>query len=53
MKFNELRRKLERDGWYIVRTKKHHIYAHPTKPGEIAVGKHGREEVPKALYKVS
>lgn len=27
--------------------KKHHIYAHPTKPGEIAVGKHGSEEVAK------
>jgi len=46
MKFNELRKKLEKDGWYIIRTKKHHIYAHPTKPGEIPVGKHGNEEVP-------
>lgn len=46
MKFSELYRKLHRDGWYIERTKKHHVYAHPTKPGKIMVGKHGSEEVP-------
>jgi len=47
MKFSELCRKLERDGWYIERTAKHHIYAHATKPGKIPVGKHGSDEVPK------
>jgi predicted RNA binding protein YcfA (HicA-like mRNA interferase family) len=46
MKFSELRRKLERDGWYIKRTTGHHIYVHPSKPGEIPVGKHGSKEVP-------
>ncbi|MGN6492971.1 MAG: type II toxin-antitoxin system HicA family toxin [Agriterribacter sp.] len=35
MKFSELQRRLERDGWYIERTKGHHIYAHPIKPGKI------------------
>ena len=47
MKFSELRRKLERDGWYIERTAKHHIYVHRVKPGKIPVGKHSSEEVPK------
>ena len=47
MKFSELQRRLEKDGWYIERTKKHHIYVHPAKPGKIPVGKHGSDEIPK------
>lgn len=31
MKFNELYRKLEKAGWYVSRTKKHHIYKHNEK----------------------
>ncbi len=46
MKFSELYKILEKDGWYIKRTKKHHVYAHPLKKGEIMVGKHKSEEVP-------
>jgi predicted RNA binding protein YcfA (HicA-like mRNA interferase family) len=46
MKFSELHRLLKKDGWFIERTAKHHIYSHPTKPGKIPVGKHDREEVP-------
>jgi len=46
MKFSELQRKLERDGWYVKRINKHHIYVHPTKPGEIPIGKHSAQEVP-------
>jgi predicted RNA binding protein YcfA (HicA-like mRNA interferase family) len=39
---------LENNGWYILRTKKHHIYVHPTKKGlPIPVGKHPSEEVKK------
>jgi len=45
MKFSELYKILEKDGWYIERTKKHHIYAHPSKSGKIPVGKHTSEEV--------
>lgn len=45
MKYSELYRLLERDGWYIERTKGHHIYVHPVKPGKIPVGKHGSQEV--------
>jgi predicted RNA binding protein YcfA (HicA-like mRNA interferase family) len=46
MKFAELQRKLEKEGWYIARTAKHHIYVHPDKPGvQIPIGKHKSEEV--------
>jgi predicted RNA binding protein YcfA (HicA-like mRNA interferase family) len=45
MKFSELYKILEKDGWYIERTKKHHIYMHPKKSGRIPVGKHSSEEV--------
>jgi predicted RNA binding protein YcfA (HicA-like mRNA interferase family) len=51
MKFSELCRKLERDGWYIERTAKHHIYVPPAKPGKIPVGKHGSDEVLKGTLK--
>ncbi len=46
MKFSELYRMLERDGWYIKRTNKHHYYVHPHKSGRVAVGKHVSKEVP-------
>ena len=47
MKFSELYKILEKDGWHIERTKKHHVYVHATKVGKIMVGKHRSEEVPK------
>ncbi|KAA2239617.1 type II toxin-antitoxin system HicA family toxin [Chitinophaga agrisoli] len=47
MKFSELYRMLERDGWYVERTKKHRVYVHPEKTGSIPVGKHVAQEVPK------
>jgi len=46
MKFSELYQLLKEDGWYIKRTKKHHIFAHPRKEGLIMVGKHKSAEVP-------
>lgn len=45
MKFSELYKILEKDGWQIERTKKHHIYTHSIKQGKIPVGKHSSEEV--------
>ncbi|MBP7509424.1 MAG: type II toxin-antitoxin system HicA family toxin [Prolixibacteraceae bacterium] len=45
MKYSELYKILERDGWYIDRTKRHYIYIHPTKKGIIPVGRHSSEEV--------
>lgn len=47
MRFSELQRKLEKAGWQIARTGKHHIYIHSDKPGtQIPIGKHKSEEVP-------
>jgi predicted RNA binding protein YcfA (HicA-like mRNA interferase family) len=46
MKFSELYKILENNGWYIKRTKKHYIYAHPLKKEEIIVGKHKSSEIP-------
>ncbi|HXR84126.1 MAG TPA: type II toxin-antitoxin system HicA family toxin [Hanamia sp.] len=52
MKFSELQRKLEKNGWYIERSKKHLIYVHPEKPGiKIPIGKHGTKEVPFGTLK--
>ena len=52
MKFSELYKKLERAGWQIERTKKHHIYIHPEKEGiKIPVGKHSSHEVPTGTLK--
>jgi len=31
MKYNHLLKKLEADGWYMVREGKHRIYRHPVK----------------------
>jgi predicted RNA binding protein YcfA (HicA-like mRNA interferase family) len=47
MKFSELQRKLEKAGWYIKRSKKHHIYIHPDYNYPIMVGEHPAKEVPK------
>lgn len=47
MKYSGLYRKLEKEGWYRARTKKHHIYKNKEKEGIIAIGKHQSEEVPK------
>ena len=47
MKYSELYRKLKKSGWYVARTKKHHIYKHKDRKGAISVGKHGSKEVPK------
>ena len=45
MKFSELYKILEKDGWILERTKKHHVFAHPVKKGKIAIGKHSSQEV--------
>ncbi|WP_372648264.1 type II toxin-antitoxin system HicA family toxin [Draconibacterium sp.] len=47
MKYSELIRKLEQDGWYLHRTNKHRIYRHPTK-GQLTVPFHSKE-IPKGM----
>lgn len=52
MKWNELKRMLEKKGWYLYRSgSRHDIYRHPDKPDQIAVGRHGSEEVKKGTEK--
>jgi len=50
MKFSELYRLLEADGWYLKSTKKQKKSVHPIKPGFIPVGKHKRQEVPTGTF---
>ncbi len=46
MKTNEIVRMLKKDGWYLYRNgAAHDIYRHPTKPGQIAVPRHGSQEM--------
>jgi predicted RNA binding protein YcfA (HicA-like mRNA interferase family) len=49
MLVKECRKKLEEDGWYIVRTKKHRIYEHATKKPlngrPLALSKHDNDEL--------
>jgi predicted RNA binding protein YcfA (HicA-like mRNA interferase family) len=51
MKWNELRRIAEKNGWYFVRTGGNHdIYAHPNKSGILEIERHGSQEVKTKLY---
>jgi len=52
MKCSELKRILERDGWYMVSRKGSHIkLAHPFKKGVLVFPDHGNREVGKGLVK--
>lgn len=51
MKWNELRKIAERNGWQLHRNgKKHDQYRHPDKPHQIQIGRHGTEEIAKGTY---
>jgi predicted RNA binding protein YcfA (HicA-like mRNA interferase family) len=46
MKVRELIRLLERDGWYLVRTRgSHQQYNHPAKPGRVTIAGHPTHEL--------
>lgn len=47
MKYTELYKLLESNGWKVDRVNKHKIYIHPDFDKPIVIGKHGNEEVPK------
>jgi predicted RNA binding protein YcfA (HicA-like mRNA interferase family) len=48
MKVKELLKKLDNDGWYLVRTRgSHRQYRHPNKPGTTTVSGKPSVEVPK------
>jgi mRNA interferase HicA len=45
VKVSELVRRLEQDGWFVVRQSGHRIYRHPTKPGQLVVPVHDAKEI--------
>lgn len=48
MKVSELLKILKKDGWELYRNgKRHDIYRHPTKDGQIPIPRHGSQEVAK------
>lgn len=48
MKFREIVRLIEADGWTLVRQRgSHRQYAHPTKPGRVTIAGHPNQDVPK------
>jgi predicted RNA binding protein YcfA (HicA-like mRNA interferase family) len=51
LKFRDLIKTIEQDGWYMVCTNgSHRIYQHPKKPGSFPVPVHGLgNDVPKGL----
>ncbi|MHC4442350.1 MAG: type II toxin-antitoxin system HicA family toxin [Planctomycetota bacterium] len=56
MKYRDLIKQIEADGWYVERTIGNHIqYRHPTKVGTITVpagGKHSKEVPPGTLNSI-
>ncbi|MDR0832625.1 MAG: type II toxin-antitoxin system HicA family toxin [Candidatus Symbiothrix sp.] len=51
MKWSELRRIAERNGWLFQRNGgKHDIYVHPDKDYKIEIERHGSQEVKPGLY---
>ncbi|MEJ7830349.1 MAG: type II toxin-antitoxin system HicA family toxin [Segetibacter sp.] len=43
---------MEKDGWYLVRTRgSHRQYHHPTKKGTTTVSGHLSDDIPKGLEK--
>jgi predicted RNA binding protein YcfA (HicA-like mRNA interferase family) len=53
-KVKELLKALNKDGWFIERTNKHHILEHPTKKTlngrPLTVSKHENEDLPIGTY---
>ena len=52
MKFSQLIKKLQKDGWFLYRNgKKHDLYRHPMKEGQITIPRHGSKEVAKGTLR--
>jgi predicted RNA binding protein YcfA (HicA-like mRNA interferase family) len=54
VKIREVIRKIEDDGWILVRTRgSHRQYHHPTKPGTVTVAGHPSQDLhPKTLNSI-
>lgn len=47
IKSREIIKKIEKDGWYLVRARgSHHQFKHPTKPGKVTIP-HPKKDLPK------
>jgi predicted RNA binding protein YcfA (HicA-like mRNA interferase family) len=52
MKFKEIAKRIEQDGWYWKRTSgSHRIYKHSVKPGIVVIAYHGSKDVPDGTLK--
>jgi len=52
MKYRDLIKRVEKDGWYWKRTSgSHEIYKHPTKSGTVVVAHHGSKDIPEGTLK--
>jgi predicted RNA binding protein YcfA (HicA-like mRNA interferase family) len=52
MKFRDIVKLIEQDGWYWKRTSGSHcIYKHPEKPGTVVIAYHGAKDVPDGTLK--
>jgi predicted RNA binding protein YcfA (HicA-like mRNA interferase family) len=48
VKFREIVRLIEEDGWQLTRQRgSHRQYSHPTKPGKVTIAGHPNKDVPK------
>jgi predicted RNA binding protein YcfA (HicA-like mRNA interferase family) len=48
VKFREIVRLIEDDGWQLTRQRgSHRQYSHPTKPGKVTIAGHPNKDVPK------
>jgi predicted RNA binding protein YcfA (HicA-like mRNA interferase family) len=51
MKWSELRKIAERNGWTLIRHgKKHDVYGHPEKDIRIEIERHDSQEIKSGLY---
>ena len=52
MKYRDITKLVEQDGWYLKRTKgSHKIYWHPTKPGTVTIAGHPGKDVSEGTRK--
>jgi predicted RNA binding protein YcfA (HicA-like mRNA interferase family) len=42
---------LTRHGWYLLRTSRHHIFAHPSRNGRVPVPNHGNKTLGLGLQR--
>jgi len=52
MKYRDLLKLLEKDGWFWKRTSgSHRVYKHPSKSGTVIVAYHGAKDIPEGTLK--